>query len=257
MVSTLKVAALIGLSLTILGCSEKPISKGGADDAIITNPTEIVSRIHQMTNDVFARAEMKGFLDSSDVLKSIYAVTNETIKLEMISHLMDCALSLDVSSLNYCRQFNALWSIKRMMDNVVLIGLRSRRKYDFNSYCELYYAYRLRLLEWQRQQIKRTNPKNRIENPNMFVSPEEEEERSYWQEIHYGGIVNYEAELSVVETDYSHQARDMSKETSDRVKAMIENFLGRPIRTKEQLRADFKAKRNAEFLEKEDLHAAP
>ena len=91
----------------------------------------------------------------------------------------------------------------------------------------------------------------------MFVSPEEEEERSYWQEIHYGGIVNYEAELSVVETDYSHQARDMSKETSDRVKAMIENFLGRPIRTKEQLKADFKAKRNVEFLEKEDLHAAP
>ena len=104
MVDTLKVAALIGLSLTVLGCSENPIPRG-ADDAIITNPTVIVSRIHQMTNDVFARAETKGFLRSSDILKSIYAVTNETIKLEMISHLMDCALSLDVSCLNYCNAF--------------------------------------------------------------------------------------------------------------------------------------------------------
>lgn len=32
---------------------------------------------------------------------------------------------------------------------------------------------------------------------------------------------------------------------------------GRPIRNKEQLDADFNAKRNVEFLEKEDPHAAP
>ena len=258
MVSALKVAAFASLILVALGCSEKKTTKEVQEEKILATPAEIVSRMHQMTNDIFVLKEQKGFLDSKLIAKSIHAITNDAVRLELLDQLTDCVLSVDVSSFDYHKQFNSLFSIKSVMEDVVMVELPGWWDHGFDEYYEkYYYKYKLRYLAWQRAQIKRTSPKHRIENPYVIQDWAEEEERSYWRQIHYSGIVNYEAQLNVIETDYPHQARDMSKETADRVKAMIEDYLGRPIRNKEQLDADFKAKRNAEFLEKEDLHAAP
>ena len=258
MVSTLKVAVFASLILAALGCSEKKTTKEVQEEKILATPPEIVSRMHQMTNEIFVLKERQGFLDSKLIAKSVHAITNDSERLELLDQLADCVMSVDVSSFDYHKQFNSLFSIKSVMEDVVMLGLPTWRVHGYDEYYEkYYYKYKLRYLAWQRAQIKRTSPKHRIENPYLITDWAEEEERSYWRQIHYSGIVNYEAQLNVIETDYPHQARDMSKETADRVKSMIEDFLGRPIRTKEQLRADFKAKRNAEFLEKEDPHAAP
>ena len=258
MVSTLKVAAFASLILAALGCSEKKTTKEVQEEKILATPEEIVSRMHQMTNEIFVLKERQGFLDSKLIAKSVHAITNDSERLELLDQLADCVMSVDVSSFDYHKQFNSLFSIKSVMEDVVLLELPGWWDHGYDEYYEkYYYKYKLRYLAWQRAQIKRTSPKHRIENPYLITDWAEEEERSYWRQIHYSGIVNYEAQLNVIETDYPHQARDMSKETADRVKSMIEDFLGRPIRTKEQLRADFKAKRNVEFLEKEDPHAAP
>ena len=257
MVGTLKVTAFASLILVALGCSEKKTTKEGREEKILATPEEIVSRIHQMTNEIFVLKERKGFLDSKLIAKSVHAITNDSERLELLDQLADCVMSVDVSSFDYHKQFNSLFSIKSVMEDVVLLELPGWWDHGYDEYYELYYKYKLRYMAWQRAQIKRTSPKHRIDNPYVILDEAKDVELSYWRQIHFSGIANYEAQLNVIETDYPHQVRDMSKETADRVKSMIEDFLGRPIRTKEQLRADFKAKRNAEFLEKEDPHAAP
>ena len=227
MVGTLKVAVFAGLILAALGCSEKKTTKEGQEEKILATPEEIVSRMRQMTNDIFVLKERQGFLDSKLIAKSVLAITNDSERLELLDQLADCVLSVDVSSFDYHKQFNSLFSIKSVMEDVVMLGLPSWRVHGFDVYYEkYYYKYKLRYLAWQRAQIKRTSPKHRIENPYLITDWAEEEERSYWRQIHYSGIVNYEAQLNVIETDYPHQARDMSKETADRVKSMIEDFRG-------------------------------
>ena len=258
MVSTLKVAVFASLILAALGCSEKKTTKEVQEEKILATPAEIVSRMHQMTNEIFVLKERQGFLDSKLIAKSVHAITNDSERLELLDQLADCVMSVDVSSFDYHKQFNSLFSIKSVMEDVVMLGLPTWRVHGYDAYYEkYYYKYKLRYLAWQRAQIKRTSPKHRIENPYLIKDWAEEEERSYWRQIHYSGIANYEAAISFMEGGFPLQARRMSKESSERVKAMIEDYLGRPIRNKEQLDADFNAKRNVEFLEKEDPHAAP
>ena len=108
MVGTLKVAVFAGLILAALGCSEKKTTKEGQEEKILATSAEIVSRMHQMTNDIFVHKKQKGFLDSKLIAKSIHAITNDADRLELLDQLADCVLSLDVSSFDYHKQFNSL-----------------------------------------------------------------------------------------------------------------------------------------------------
>ena len=258
MVGTLKVAAVASLILVALGCSEKKTTKEIQKEKILATPAEIVSRMHQMTNEIFVFKERQGFLDSKLIAKSVHAITNDSERLELIDQLADCVMSVDVSSFDYHKQFNSLFGIKCVMEDIVIRELPGWWDHGYDEYYEkYYYKYKLRYLAWQRAQIKRTSPKHRIENPYLIKDWAEEEERSYWRQIHYSGIVNYEAELKAIEASFPFQARRMSKESAEKVKKMIEDYLGRPMRTKEQIREDHMNHRNVEFLEKEDPHAAP
>ena len=61
MVSTVKVAALASLILVAWGCSEKKTTNEVQEEKILATSAEIVSRMHQMTNDIFVLEKQKGF----------------------------------------------------------------------------------------------------------------------------------------------------------------------------------------------------
>ena len=257
MVSTLKVAAFASLILAVLGCSEKKTTKEGQEEKILATPEEIVSQMHQMTNDVFGIKQREGRLDFRNVSKSISAITNDETRLELLDKLSDCVLSFDVSSLSYYHQNNALYSIEDIMKNVVFGNFPGRYQMGLDAYYELYYDYKLRLMEWRRRQIRRTAPKHRIEHPYVILDEAEDEERQWWRQIHFHGMVCYEGDLRMLEGESQLYMRRISKESADRIRAKIENYLGRPLRTLDQLKADGKSKRRVEFTEPDDPHAAP
>ena len=89
MVSALKVAAFASLILVALGCSEKKTTKEVQEEKILATPAEIVSRMHQMTNEIFVLKERKGFLDSKLIAKSVHAITNDSERLELLGQLAD------------------------------------------------------------------------------------------------------------------------------------------------------------------------
>ena len=138
MVSTLKVAVFASLILAALGCSEKKTTKEVQEEKILATPAEIVSRMHQMTNEIFVLKERQGFLDSKLIAKSVHAITNDSERLELLDQLADCVMSVDVSSFDYHKQFNSLFSIKSVMEDVVNAQPNSRthRERMATDHCE-------------------------------------------------------------------------------------------------------------------------
>lgn len=246
-----------GAMLFDLGCTEKPAEVSRKQDDVLTDPSAIVARMNQMTNEVFVLKERKGFLDDRLISKSIAAITNDIARLQLVDRLSDCVLALDVSRLSYQYQYNALRSVEDVMDNVVFVNLPSRYKIGLDAYFERYYDYKLRLMAWRRNQIRRTVPKHRIGNPYVILDEAEDEERQWWRQIHFHGISCYEMHLRMLEGTAQLYGRRISKESADRIRVKIEKFLGRPLRTLDQLKTDGKAKRCVEFTEKYDPHDAP
>lgn len=252
-----RIILTIGATLIVLGCTEKRNSNVSEKSCRADDPSAILAHIDQMTNEVFALKRHQGSLDFRGLSQSLSSITNDNIKLELIGKLTDSILSLDVSSLSYRDQNNAMISIEQIMVDVVFSNLPSRYKTGLDIYFERYYDYKLRLLEWKRNQIKRTAPKNRIKNPDLVLDEREYNERQWWRLIHYNGISCYESDLRMLEGESQLYMRRISKESADRIRAKIENYLGRPLRSLDQLKADGKAKRRVEFTEPDDPHAAP
>ena len=244
--------------LVALGCTKKPDEVFRKQDDVLSDPSAIIARMNQMTNEIFELRERRGFLDDRIVSKSIAAVTNDATRLQLVDRLSSCVLALDVSRLSYQHQYNALRSIEDVMGNVVFGNLPSRYKIGLDAYFERYYDYKLRLMEWRRDQIRRTAPKHRIKNPNVILDEAEDEGRLWWREVHYhSGISCYEGHLRTLEQDFHCLSPRLSQETADRIRGKIESFLGRPLRTMKQMKEDFEAKRRVEFTEPDDPHAAP
>lgn len=246
-----------GAILFVLGCTEKPDEVSRKQGDLLADPSAIIARMNQMTNEVFSLKQHQGRLDFRGLSASLAAITNDSERLDLASKLTDCVLSLDVSGLSYHDQHNALISVVRIMENVVFPNLLSRNKVGLDAFYELEFDYKLRLMEWRRKQIRRTAPKHRIKNPNVILDEAEDEERLWWREIHYHGIPIYEMHLRMLEGTAQLYGSRLSKESADRIRAKIEIYLGRPLRTLDQLKADGKAKRRVEFTEEEDPHAAP
>ena len=246
-----------GAMLFALGCTENPDEVSRRQGDFFTDSLAIMARMNQMTNEVICLKRHQGKLDFRGLSASLAAITNDNERIDLVSKLTDCVLSLNVSGLSYHDQNNALISIERIMENVVFPNLLSRNKVGLDAFYELEFDYRLRLMEWRRNQIRRTAPKSRIDNPDLVTDEGEYNERQWWRQIHYNGISCYEMHLRMLEGTAQLYGKRISKESADRIRAKIENYLGRPLRTLDQLKADGKSRRNVEFTEPDDPHAAP
>lgn len=255
--SKFNVAALFGLALTILGCSEERDVMVPVEVLVATDPSEIICLMDRMTNEFFTSETQKGNLDCTRIAKSLHSVTNETVKLQLIDQLLDRIISLEVSRLDYHGQCNSLLSIESAVNDVVLGELYSRRKYSLDDYHELHFDRQIRYLDWLRQQIRRAAPKHRADAQEPSLDDAERERRFWWRRLHYGSISTYESKLSGLESFYHAYARRLSGGSAGRIKRKIEEFLGRPIRTSEKIKQDCKAGRRVEFTEPDDPHAAP
>ena len=250
----------LAFAVLLAGCG-----KDGSDNAAAYLPgsgsRQVIAKVDEMgkrlmtINDCPAR-----FPIMEEVRRAVAEVTNLSERVAVLDQLTDRLFALDFSGLNYRTQSRALHVIKLLVEGDVLLKMSPQFPLDGeyrDRHFEWEYDMRLKYLAWCKAQIVRTSPKNRLKDPNVPLGEEQEEEMKCWRSIHYSGIEDYESAIRNMETLFPYQKRQISEEVWNRIKGKIENYLGRPIRTKQQLKDDFKAKRNVEFLEKEDLHAAP
>ena len=100
-------------------------------------------------------------------------------------------------------------------------------------------------------------PQGRVKDFGFTLDPEKKAEYESWRQVHYAGISHYESLMSNMERWFLDDERKMTEAAWIGLKEKIERYLGRPIRTKAQLRDDFVKRRRIEFTEKEDDYAVP
>ena len=254
---TKRIILALCLMAVVIGCSEKQADKAQQKLNDVSSPPEIVRLMDRMTNDFFASETRSGNLDYSQIAGSLLSVSNAEVKLQLLDQLMGRILSLDISVFDYRTQCNAMSSVETVANDVVLRGLYSRRRASLEDYHELYYDFQLRYLDWMRKQIQRTAPKHRVDDPEAYVDGIRQENLFWWRRLHYGSISSYESKLSSLESFYHAYARRISSDSAERIKRRIERFLGRPIRTREQIMQDSKDGRHVEFVGQSDPLAAP
>lgn len=241
----------ISLAVVFLGCGDES-NLSESDDLTCSDLTKIVitpekvkegldriCRVYEAEQEDQAPCDLDGFAQ-------IQRLSNVTQRLECVRYYVDKLLSLHIGHLSYWRQWNAVDYVTRHVDE-------SRGYFSqLPGGWEERYDVELRLLEWQKEQIERVKPKRRVKAPYSYDSWMSEKEFQGWCIIYYGGMDSYESRLRNLEGLLPLNRRRIPENEWERIVDKVENYLGRPIRTKEQLRRDFKEKKRMVYTQKRD-----
>ena len=239
MVNALKIASVIFMLLIGSGCTKQAEWTG---DPRLSRPEvqKVVAQIHDLTNRL-STIEVDGAFPWQDqVTNAISAITNLTERVALLDELTDSLFALDVSSINYQRQYRVLRIVHSIVEHGVLEGLRpcfGARDSALNDAYEWYYGMHLKKLAWNRAQIVRTKSKPELKKNCAILDAEADMERKAWSWVHYGETGYYEVDVGYLERIFLRDKRRMPEDMWNRLKIKIEAFLGRPLRPLEEVEA--------------------
>ena len=260
---------LLGSITCLVGCDSKtrtdrdvssPPAKPGY--FVSTNIVDIKENIRLMCDSL----EKKGVTaEYSDLVMNFYKsmtnITDAATLVMLCDARMNALFEADFSHFSYKEQATINEMIRRSVDQVfrymknINLSRSQRRDLEFEKEIE----YEIKYLKWKRLRIKCLRPKHRLQKA---PTPAEVGEDAYnewhiWRHLYYDGMDEYENRLRSVERIFSYRTYGVPSNTVARARAMVEEFIGRPIRTEAQCREDFRLKRHVEYFEKKDPHAAP
>lgn len=260
---------LLGSILCLVGCDSRTCPDGNASTPparpgyfVSTNIVDIKENIRLMCDSLEKKGATAEFYSlASNLYNSLTSITNATIAVMLCDARLDALFNVDFSHFPYKEQAVIDELMGRSFDGALgyLKGVNLTRAQRCELEFEKDIEYRIKYLKWMRRRIKCLRPKNRL---SKELSPAEVGEKAYdewlkWRRLYYGGMEQYEFWLRNLEQMLPHWSRGVPSNTVARVTAMVEEHIGRPIRTEAQCREDFKLKRHVEYFEKKDPHAAP
>jgi len=239
----------IALGIVVLGCGEQenaaarfPVAAGESAEVKVTTKT-VMEGLDKICKAYESEQRGKASCDM-DGLSLINRLKSVEERQVCTRYFIERLFSLQLDHLSYWRQARVVDFSRRTIKEAQASLPRDDAGWEER------YDLELKLLDWRKAHIERVKQmkpaKPRLDNTH------DEQEDSGWRLIYYGGIETYEAALRDLELLFPYQKRQMSEETWNRIKAKLEAYLGRPIRTREQLRADHKANRNVVFTDKAD-----
>ena len=258
------VVAIMSVSC-LVGCDSKPQPAAKSDAAppapaspVSTNIVDIKKAIRLMCDTLGKQGESEEFYrQMGGFLRSATNVSDVATMIQVHDALRESLFDVDFSGLSYREQAKVFRKIQDLVWHNELLRMLNQNVLPRDLWVEKEVETDLKSLAWQRAVIKRLRPRHRVENPNVVLDIEADDERTAWQGMYYGGMGEYEGLMWHVEQFCHDRMRGLQPETVNRIKKSVEDYIGRPIRTREQLREDHMQKRPVEFLEKKDPHAAP
>lgn len=252
-------------ALCLLGCDKKTESNGKAnalppvpDPPISTNIVDIKKSIRLMCDSLGKHGETEEFYQlMNDFYRSATKVSDIETIIQIHDALQSSLFAVDFSGLSYRMQSKVAGKIEDMVKSDGIFDMEHGYVASRDLWMEKEIEANLKCLEWKRALIKRLRPRHRVENPHLVLDIKARDEWEAWRYMYYDGMNNYESRLRHVEGMFPYRMRGLQPETVERIKKSVEDYLGRPIRTPEQLREDHRLKRHVEFLEEMDPHAAP
>lgn len=225
-----------------------------------TNSVDIKENIRLIHDTLAKSGATRRYYDLSvNLYNSVTSITDAATAVMACDAWLDALFEVDISRFSYKEQAEINEHIGRITDTVYE-SMKSV-KLSREEWRELWFVKKIestiKYLKWKKRFIKQLRPKHRVENPNLVLDMEEDAERTKWYGLYYDGMGDYEYRLRNIEQMLPYWARGIPTNTVKRITAMVEEHIGRPIRTEAQCREDHRLKRFVEFTEKPDRHAAP
>ena len=260
---------LLGSISCLVGCDSKTRMEGDVANPparpgyfVSTNIVDIKENIRLMCDSLEKKGASAEFFSlASNLYNSLTSITDATIVVTLCDARLDALFEVDFSHFSYKEQSRIVEIIDRNVDQAfsymknLNLSRSQRRDLDFGKEIE----YGIKHLKWKRGLIKRLRPKQHLQKE---PTPAEMGEDAYnewrtWHHLYYDGMDEYEYRLRNIEWIFSYRTFGASSNTVARARAMVEEYIGRPIRTDAQCREDSRLKRHVEYFEKKDPHAAP
>lgn len=224
-----------------------------------TDMVAVKESIRLMCDTLGKQGESEEFYrQMGDFLRSAEKTSDVAAIVLVHDALRDSLLSVDFSGLSYKEQARVFRKIQDLVYGNKLFGLLHHAVIPRDLWVEKEIETGLKSLAWQRATLKRLRPRRRLAKK---LSPAEDEkaceEWDAWRCMYYDGIQAYEGLMRHIEKLCHDGMRGLQPELADQIRKSVEEYIGRPIRTAEQLRKDHILKRPVEFLEEEDPLAAP
>ena len=228
----MRLFALAFLCLMIFGCKKETASE--VTPEFVRRGLDRICKVYESELSGKSPCDMDG-------VSQINRLKSPKERLACTRYFVDRLLSLKIDHLSYWRQSDVIDFTKHTIMDVW------RNLPNDDAGWEKRYDLELRLLEWRKRHVERVKGKKPATPAPGDLDAEWE--MSGWQLIYDGGITEYEWSLRNLETMFPYLTRQMSEAARNRIKMKIEAYLGRPMRTLEQLRADHKTKRHVVFVD--------
>ena len=216
-------------------------------DEVARQSAEIMENADAALNHILEKgpkADPGKYLQEADRL--IDAISDASERRKVVEMWMDRLLSFDFSRLNFDRWYSTDIYIRTIYVKLLFDRLAVKRSKPEH------FEYRIKLMRWWRSQLNRLRPWQVEGKEKIFETPSlgAKERRSLYR----AGATSYEFELHNLEKE----AIDLNelyttKEEAAKIRAMVEKFLGRPIRPREELEKDFTDTHHVEFTDTYDL----
>lgn len=265
-----KSAIILLASIACLaGCDSKTKSSDGnlpepqgPGCFVSTNIVDIKENIRQMCDALARTGASREYIDlSKNLHRSITNITDAATAVMACDAWLDALFEVDISRFSYREQSVLDEQIGHITDN--MFDYMKSIKLSREEWRELWFVkkfeYTIKYLRWKRRLLNRLRPRRKLAKE---LTPADDGEDAYedwlkWRHLYYDGICDYEYRLRNIEHMLPYWAREIPTNTVRRITMMLEDHIGRPIRTGEQYREDHRLMRFVEFTEKFDPLAAP
>ncbi len=206
-------------------------------------PMDIEKKIKQVN------LALKGEI-STDIIQTLSnelkAISDRDKRIACYNRWMDELMALDISDIGYRQQSRAIHDLWKLVDLKISVGLQSLKL----SVVDVWNA-KLRALAWRRKQLERLKPIGPMPK-GLAVSKgggllvldlEVDKKYSSWRSCYKSTASDYENYIRHLEghTFYVDTLRS-TEEEKEKLREMLRKYIGRPIRSKEEL--DRHAKNN-------------
>lgn len=227
-----------------------------------TNSVDIKENIRLIRDTLAKSGATRKYYDLSvNLYNSVTSITDAATAVMACDEWLDALFEVDISGFSYKEQAEINEHIGRITDTVYE-SMKSV-KLSREEWRELWFVkkfeYTIKYLRWKRRHLNRLRPRRRLAKE---LTPADDGEDAYedwlkWRHLYYDGICDYEYRLRNIEHMLPYWAREIPTNTVRRITMMLEDHIGRPIRSEEQYREDHRLMRFVEFTEKFDPLAAP
>ena len=228
------------LAVALLGCEKKNAPTVDGKDAGVTNAAATVSSVKRDLDRILSVYESEHTGNprpNFDCEALIRSLDQKSDQLACCRYFIDRIFALKLDGLSYQRQEWVISLVRYNFGRLASIAAGGERKWIDS------YDVTIKMYVWWKSQIMRIRPRHRRDKdePRTF-DLERDKELEAWRWIYYDGIQDFENMIGCEEYAFNRRKQMIPEDDWMEIKAMFEKALGRPLRSEERSRSDYRSK---------------